>query len=133
MTPVSGQLPEDPSAREALEGMLLLPTGDITVTDAYDTGRYGEIGLVNGTEPLKQATDVVAPGEPARAYEANSAARQYVLDDGATADYTRARRTPRCHTCPPSIRCGWAPRWSSIIRWCSGTGSTPGVCSPPGG
>jgi len=95
VTPVSGQLPEDPTAREALEGMLLLPTGDITVTDAYDTGRYGEVRLVNGTEPLKQATDVVAPGEPARAYEANSAAREYVLDDGATADYTRgASDTP---------------------------------------
>lgn len=95
VTPVSGQLPEDPAAREALEGMLLLPTGNITVTDAYDTGRYGEVRLVNGTEPLKQATDVVAPGEPARAYEANSAAREYVLDDGATADYTRgAADTP---------------------------------------
>ncbi|MEU6856328.1 ExeM/NucH family extracellular endonuclease [Rothia kristinae] len=95
VTPVSGQLPEDPTAREALEGMLLLPTGDITVTDAYDTGRYGEVRLANGTEPLKQTTDVVAPGEPARAYEVNSAAREYVLDDGATADYTRgASDTP---------------------------------------
>ena len=86
--PVEGEFPEGDDAREALESMLVLPTGDITVADNYGTNRYGEVGLVNGTEPLRQSTDVVSPGDEAIAYEADSAERAYVLDDGASADYT---------------------------------------------
>lgn len=87
-TPIEGEFPEGDDAREALESMLILPTGDITVSDNYGTNRYGEVGLVNGTEPLFQATDVVSPGDEAIAYEEESAQRAYVLDDGASADYT---------------------------------------------
>ncbi|WP_237221410.1 ExeM/NucH family extracellular endonuclease [Rothia nasimurium] len=90
VTPVQGALPENPHVRESLEGMLLQPTGDITVTDNYNTNRYGEIGLVNGTTPLRTATDVVAPGPEAYAYEAANAQKVILLDDGATIDYTRA-------------------------------------------
>ena len=90
ITPVTGQLPEGEEAREALEGMLLQPTGDITVTDNYNTNRYGEVGLVNGTQALRTATDVVAPGAAALAYEADNAAKVLLLDDGATVDYSRA-------------------------------------------
>lgn len=90
VTPVTGQLPEGEEAREALEGMLLQPTGDITVTDNYNTNRYGEVGLVNGTQALRTATDVVAPGAAALAYEADNAAKVLLLDDGATVDYSRA-------------------------------------------
>lgn len=86
--PVEGEFPEGDDAREALESMLVLPTGDITVADNYGTNRYGEVGLVNGTETLRQSTDVVAPGDDAIALEADNAARAYVLDDGASADYT---------------------------------------------
>lgn len=89
ITPIIQALPEDPAARESLEGMLVQPSGDITVTDNYSTNRYGEIGLVNGTEPLKTATDVVAPGAEAVAYEAENAKKEFLLDDGATVDYTR--------------------------------------------
>ena len=87
-TPIEGAFPEGDDAREALESMLILPTGDITVSDNYGTNRYGEVGLVNGTDPLFQATDVVSPGDEAIEYEAESAQRAYVLDDGASADYT---------------------------------------------
>ncbi len=87
-TPIEGEFPEGDEAREPLESMLILPTGDITVSDNYGTNRYGEIGLVNGTEPLLQATDVVSPGDEAIEYEAENAQRAYVLDDGASADYT---------------------------------------------
>ena len=87
-TPIEGEFPEGDDARESLESMLILPTGDITVSDNYGTNRYGEVGLVNGTEPLFQATDVVSPGDEAIAYEEESAQRAYVLDDGASADYT---------------------------------------------
>ncbi|SMY10708.1 ExeM/NucH family extracellular endonuclease [Brevibacterium jeotgali] len=87
-TPIEGEFPEGDDARESLESMLILPTGDITVSDTYGTNRYGEVGLVNGTEPLFQATDVVSPGAEAIAYEEESAQRAYVLDDGASVDYT---------------------------------------------
>ncbi|WP_029090500.1 ExeM/NucH family extracellular endonuclease [Brevibacterium album] len=87
--PFEGAFPEDADQRESLESMLLLPTGDITVTDTYTTHTYGEVGLVNGAEPLMQATDVVAPGAEAQAYEEENQAREFVLDDGASADYTR--------------------------------------------
>lgn len=98
ITPLKMALPEDPAARESLEGMLIQPTGDITITDNYTTNRYGEIGLVNGKEPLKTATDVVAPGAEATAYEAENAKKAYVLDDGATVDYTRgASSTPAAY------------------------------------
>lgn len=92
VTPLAIPLPEDETQREALEGMLLQPNGPITVTDNYNTNRYGEIGLVNGTQPLRTATDVVAPGEAALAYEAENAAKAFVLDDGATTDYTRSNK-----------------------------------------
>lgn len=92
VTPLVAPLPESEAQREALEGMLLQPSGPITVTDNYNTNRYGEIGLVNGTQPLRTATDVVAPGEAALAYEAENAAKAFVLDDGATTDYTRSNK-----------------------------------------
>jgi predicted extracellular nuclease len=87
-TPIEGEFPTGDAEREALESMLVLPTGDITVTDNYGTNRYGEVGLVNGTEPLFQATDVVAPGEAAQEYEAENLEREFVLDDGGSVDYT---------------------------------------------
>ena len=87
-TPIEGVFPEGDDVREAHESMLVLPTGDITVTDNYGTNRYGEISLVNGTEPLFQATDVVAPGAPAQEYEAENLQREVVLDDGGSVDYT---------------------------------------------
>src|SRR5699024_7242429 len=86
--PIEGEFPDGDEARESLESMLILPTGDITVSDNYGTNRYGEVGLVNGTEPLRQATDVVSPGDEANEYEAENAQRAYVLDDGASVDYT---------------------------------------------
>lgn len=39
--------------------------------------------------PLRTATDVVAPGEEAIAYEAANKTKSFMLDDGATVDYTR--------------------------------------------
>lgn len=93
--PVTGAFPEDPAAREALEGMLLQPSGPITVTDNYNTNRYGEVGLTNGSTALPQSTDVAAPGEDAKAIEAQNASKEYLLDDGGTVDYTRgANGTP---------------------------------------
>lgn len=94
--PYEGAFPEDPAKREALEGMLVQPTGDITVTDNYSTNTYGEIGLANGTETLRQPTDVARPGsEEAKQVDAENKKKAYVLDDGGTADFFKtAKDTP---------------------------------------
>ncbi|TNC21367.1 ExeM/NucH family extracellular endonuclease [Georgenia sp. 311] len=75
--------------REPFESMLLAPQGDFTVTDNYNTNRFGWVGLAAGTEPLRQPTDVVAPRttEYTELVAAN-ADREIRLDDGASHDWT---------------------------------------------
>lgn len=78
---------------EALESMLVKPEGAWTITDNYNAGTYGTLMLTPGTEPLRAATDVVAPGEEAKAYEAANAAKQIALDDGTNTNLTRSKAT----------------------------------------
>lgn len=78
---------------EALESMLIAPQGTWTITDNYSAGQYGTLSLAPGTEPLRAATDVVAPGDQARAYEAENAARAIALDDGTNTNLGRAAAT----------------------------------------
>lgn len=86
--PVSAPWPADAGTREALESMLFVPTGDLTVSDTYSTNQYGEVGLATGTTPLVQPTEVGRPGSPqATAAAADNAARKVVLDDGATTNF----------------------------------------------
>ncbi|WAL39240.1 ExeM/NucH family extracellular endonuclease [Brevibacterium sp. BRM-1] len=94
--PVGAAFPEDPAQREALEGMLVQPGGDITVTDNYATNQYGEVGLANGGQTLRQATDAARPGSAeAKRLEADNARRSYLLDDGGTANFlSAAKDTP---------------------------------------
>ena len=77
---------------EALESMLLLPKDTWTITDNYKTNRYGTLSLTPGTEVLRTATDVVAPGAPAQAYEAENAAKTIDLDDASTTDLTNFKQ-----------------------------------------
>jgi predicted extracellular nuclease len=80
--PTTTTWPANDAAREALEGMLLAPQGDFTVTDNYDTNFYGTIGLAAGTSPLVQPTTVGRPGSAeAAAQAADNAARAVLLDD----------------------------------------------------
>ncbi|CAN5154910.1 hypothetical protein BH18ACT9_BH18ACT9_17410 [soil metagenome] len=86
--PTETTWPETNAAREALEGMLLAPQGSFTVSDNYSLNQYAEIGLAQGTEPLRQPTDVAPFGsDAATAQAAQNAARAVTLDDGATVDY----------------------------------------------
>ena len=91
VTPVeiseSSWIPTD-ADKEPYEGMLLHPTGAWTVTDTYSTNHYGQLGLAVGDEPLYNATDVVAPGAEATAYEAANAAKEILLDDGSSWNYS---------------------------------------------
>ena len=90
-TPVTG-VPADGQA-EPYESMLLAPQGTWTITDNYQTNQYGTLALTPGLEPLRAATDVVAPGQAARDYEAANAARVIALDDGTNTNLLKGAAT----------------------------------------
>ncbi|MFT4212206.1 MAG: ExeM/NucH family extracellular endonuclease [Microbacterium sp.] len=83
--------PTTDAQRETLEGMLVAPQGEFTVSDTYDTNYYGSIGLAAGTSPLLTPTDVAQPGtEQYDAVVADNAARQVTLDDGSSLNFNSA-------------------------------------------
>lgn len=80
--------PATAAGREALEGMLLAPQGEFTVTDNYDTNYYGTVGLAAGDSPLVQPTTAGRPGSAEYdAQVADNAARAVLLDDGSSTNY----------------------------------------------
>nr|WP_307858304.1 ExeM/NucH family extracellular endonuclease [Cellulomonas fulva] len=87
--PLTGAWPATADAREAIESMLFLPTGDLTVSNTYSTNLYGEVGLATGTQPLLQWTEVADAQDTAaiQAVKDDNAARGVVLDDGATTNF----------------------------------------------
>ncbi len=83
--------PDADQVRETFEGMLWAPSGEFTVSDNYSLNQYGELTLAAGTEPLRQPTDVAAPGtEENAAVAASNEARQVGLDDGASTNFFNA-------------------------------------------
>jgi len=93
--PVPLSLPLDDAARESLESMLVAPLGAYTVSDVYNTNRYGEIILAAGSGPARVPTDVARPGSDAAAQvkAANKLAR-VLLDDGKTTNLSSAGLAP---------------------------------------
>jgi 5'-nucleotidase len=88
VTPLLTGWPTTDAAREALESVLIAPTGDFTVSNTYSTNQYGEVGLASGDTPLVQPTDAGRPGSAeATAAAADNAARKVVLDDGASVNF----------------------------------------------
>lgn len=79
--------------REALESMLLdVSDVEFTVTDTYQTNRYGEVALAMDDAPLPTPTDVFNPvAEEAEhdALVAENYAKMLTLGDGASWDLTR--------------------------------------------
>ncbi|WZH35292.1 MAG: ExeM/NucH family extracellular endonuclease [Microbacterium enclense] len=91
VTPASVAWPRTDEERERLEGMLLQPQGDFTVTNTYITGQYAEVGLAAGTTPLLAPTEVARPGTPEfDDVVVDNAARGVVLDDGASLNFQRS-------------------------------------------
>ena len=83
-------VPANNAGRETLEGMLVAPEGEFTITDNYSLNNYGEVGLATGTTALVQPT-AVAPYASAAymAAVAENAARAIKLDDGASTNFLR--------------------------------------------
>ncbi len=96
------------AAREELESELFQPTGDFTVTDAYDGSAYngtsfsssffGEIGLAaNSTAALVTPTEIIDAQDTAAiaARKAYNDAHRVILDDGASTTYWNTGGTAR--------------------------------------
>ncbi|WP_375002780.1 ExeM/NucH family extracellular endonuclease [Aeromicrobium sp. CTD01-1L150] len=86
--PTEVTFPMTEEQRESLEGMLVAPRGDLTVTNNYATNQFGEIGLAAGTTPLPQPTDVERPRTAEYdALVADNERRLVTLDDGRSTNF----------------------------------------------
>jgi 5'-nucleotidase len=93
--PVALSLPLDPAGRESAESMLVAPVGAYTVSEVYNTNRYGEVVLAAGDHAAVTPTDVARPGSPQalQVAAANKLAR-LLLDDGKTTNLSTAGLLP---------------------------------------
>ena len=86
-------IPAGDEAREAFEGMLVKPTGDMTVTGNYNLNQFGTVQLATGDEPYLQATEVHEPDtaadSPVQKLTEEQAEEVLVLDDGRSRNYLR--------------------------------------------
>ncbi|MGZ4658976.1 MAG: ExeM/NucH family extracellular endonuclease [Blastococcus sp.] len=80
-------MPSSDADREALEGMLVTPATDLTVTEVYNLDYYGEVMLASGGR-LITPTEIADPGQDAARVAAENKARSIVHDDGQTAVLT---------------------------------------------
>lgn len=72
------------TALEAVEGMLVNFPQTLIVTDNYNLGRGGYVGLSSGAR-LNIGTNVAAPGSAANAITAANVLNRIILDDGSMA------------------------------------------------
>lgn len=87
--PAEVSFPDNDAERETLESMLVAPQGEYTVTEVYETNRYGEVALAASESPLVNPTVMGLPGTDAyNAEVARAAAEGVVLDDGSSVDFT---------------------------------------------
>ncbi|PPF76566.1 glutamate--cysteine ligase [Subtercola sp. Z020] len=88
--------PASDDARERIEGMLVQPLGDYTVTGLQSSAQFGQIELATGTSPLPAPTSVGAVGSPEHAATvASNRARAMWLDDGASTNFTSPASTSK--------------------------------------
>ena len=73
-----------PDSLERYEGMLVTFPQELTVTEHFQLGRFGQVTLSSGGR-LQQPTNVVAPGAAALALQAENNLRRIILDDNTQA------------------------------------------------
>jgi 5'-nucleotidase len=106
-TAVPLTLPLDEDSRESVESMLVAPLGAYTVSDNYNTNRYGEIILAAGDEPARIPTDVARPGSAAAAkVKADNKLGRILLDDGKTTNLATAGLAPPYLSATEPLRVG---------------------------
>ncbi|MFZ1381953.1 MAG: hypothetical protein WAS54_04085 [Scrofimicrobium sp.] len=60
--PLTCAWPGTESERQAIQSMLMMPTGDFAVTNNYDANSYGSLTISTTGKPLQQPTDVAPEG-----------------------------------------------------------------------
>ncbi|MEU4159620.1 ExeM/NucH family extracellular endonuclease [Actinoplanes sp. NPDC026670] len=105
--PVALTLPLSDEARESAEGMLVAPVGTYTVSDVYNTNRYGEVILAAGSVPARIPTDIARPGsDAANAQKAANKAGRILVDDAKTTNLATAGLPPTYITKDEPLRVG---------------------------
>ncbi|HEX6360528.1 ExeM/NucH family extracellular endonuclease [Actinophytocola sp.] len=88
-------LPVDAAVRESVESMLVAPVGDFTVSEVFNTNRFGEVVLAAGDRPLPKPTDVFRPGTPeAINRQAQNALDKVLVDDGSSVNLANSGTLP---------------------------------------
>ena len=98
-------MPSGDTEREALEGMLVAPDAELTVTELFDLSRFGQLLLASGGR-LVSPTEAAAPGPAAAAVVAENATRSIVLDDARTTNLSTAGEAPPFLTTADPVRVG---------------------------
>lgn len=84
ISPAAYDLPRpDGTTFEPVEGVLLTFPEELTATEHFQLGRFGEVA-VSSDGRLRQPTDVVDPGAAAQAMQAENQRRRLLVDDGST-------------------------------------------------
>jgi 5'-nucleotidase len=92
---VALSLPLDQAARESVESMLVAPVGAFTVSEVYNTNRYGEVMLAAGDDAATIPTDLYRPGTPqAQQRATDNQLNRILLDDGKTTNLSTAGLQP---------------------------------------
>ncbi|NNG01107.1 MAG: ExeM/NucH family extracellular endonuclease [Desulfobacteraceae bacterium] len=105
--PVTAQLPvETTAAWEEIEGMSVVFSQTLTVSETYDLGRYGRLLLSNGR--LWNPTNVAEPGAPALAVKEQNLLNRILLDDAIISQNPDPIIYPApALTAGNTVRCGY--------------------------
>ncbi len=98
-------LPSTTAQREALEGMLVAPAADLTVTEVFALSTFGEVLLSSGGR-LLSPTEAAEPGAPAQAVAADNTLRSITLDDAVSANLATSRQAPPYLAAGDPVRVG---------------------------
>ncbi len=93
--PVALELPLDPAARESVESMSVAPVGGYTVSEVYNTNRFGEVVLAAGDQAARIPTDRFRPGsQEALDLAAANKLGRILLDDGSSVNLSSSATPP---------------------------------------
>lgn len=95
-------LPAGDAEREPLEGMLVAPVDELTVSEVFDLTSFGELTLSEGGL-LVQPTELARPGPDADAIADQNLLRQIILDDGLSARVSTTTRPYLSPTTPVRV------------------------------